>query len=62
MTALEAVRVMARLAGAGRLEQTIAGMRRSGYTDRDTAQALGVSRQAIQQRWPRRDEDSGGTS
>lgn len=31
----------------------IAGMRQSGFTDIDIGATLGVSRQAVQQRWPR---------
>lgn len=31
----------------------IVGWRRSGFTDADIGAALGVSKQAVQQRWPR---------
>lgn len=31
----------------------VAGLRRSGATDREIGAALGVTRQAVEQRWPR---------
>jgi hypothetical protein len=31
----------------------IEGQRRSGHTDKELGQQLGVSRQAVEQRWPR---------
>jgi hypothetical protein len=31
----------------------IAGLRRSGFTDREIGQVLGTTRQAVEQRWPR---------
>lgn len=33
--------------------EAIAGMRGSGFSDTDIGAALGVSKQAVQQRWPR---------
>jgi hypothetical protein len=35
----------------------IAGLRRAGYSDVELGQRLGITRQAIQQRWPRTDDD-----
>jgi hypothetical protein len=32
----------------------IAGIRASGFTDSEIGEALGTSKQAVQQRWPRR--------
>ena len=31
----------------------IAGLRRSGFADREIGDALGTTRQAVEQRWPR---------
>jgi hypothetical protein len=31
----------------------IAGMRHSGFTDREIGEVLGTTRQAVEQRWPR---------
>jgi hypothetical protein len=31
----------------------VAGMRQSGFTDREIGAALGTTRQAVEQRWPR---------
>lgn len=31
----------------------ILGLRRTGFTDREIGQALGTTRQAVEQRWPR---------
>ena len=35
----------------------VAGQRRAGFSDRDIAEALGVTRPAVTQRWPRAAED-----
>jgi hypothetical protein len=32
----------------------VAGIRSSGFTDREIGLALGITRQAVEQRWPRR--------
>jgi hypothetical protein len=32
----------------------IEGMRHSGFTDREIGEVLGTTRQAIEQKWPRR--------
>jgi hypothetical protein len=37
------------------LAQAVSGCREQGYSDHDIAQALGVSRQAVSQRFPRQD-------
>jgi hypothetical protein len=34
-------------------EVAVAGLRRSGFLDREIGHVLGVSRQAVEQRWPR---------
>jgi hypothetical protein len=31
----------------------VQGIRRSGFTDREIGEALGTTRQAVEQRWPR---------
>jgi hypothetical protein len=33
---------------------TVAGLRASGFLDREIGEQLGVSRQAVEQKWPRR--------
>jgi hypothetical protein len=42
----------------------VAGIRESGFTDREIGAALGMSRQAVEQRWPRvgyrSDPEAGG--
>lgn len=40
----------------------VAGIRQSGFTDREIGQVLGTSRQAVEQRWPRyrSEAESGG--
>jgi hypothetical protein len=35
----------------------IAGIRRSGFTDRQIGAVLGTTRQAVEQRWPRASMD-----
>ena len=37
----------------------IAGLRRTGYSDREIGEALGVSKQAVAQRWPRQTHTEG---
>jgi hypothetical protein len=34
-------------------EVAVQGIRRSGFTDREIGEALGTTRQAVEQRWPR---------
>ena len=38
----------------------VAGQRRAGFSDRDIAEALGVTRPAVTQRWPQAGEDALG--
>lgn len=33
--------------------EAVAGIRRSGFSDRDIGDVLGVTKQAVQKRWPR---------
>jgi len=36
------------------IAKAVAGLRSDGYTDQSIADALGVTRQAVSKRWPRK--------
>lgn len=38
----------------------VAGIRRSGFSDAEIGAVLGVTKQAVQQRWPRSNQEGGG--
>lgn len=49
-----------RLALAEAEETAVDGMRDTGFTDADIAAELGVTRQAVRQRWPHKVQRAGG--
>jgi hypothetical protein len=59
---LDALVELERVADAIREAEAVAvdGLRRVGYSDGEVGRELGVSRQAVRQRWPRASDISGG--